>query len=199
MFAIMYLHASGIAHRDVKPPNAFIFKDSYIKLGDFGFVKQFQGRTHTSCGTSPCMAPEIKAGRGYGRFVDWWAFGITVYEMMFGYRPFPNNVNWEHLKGANGIYRSIVSFPPQATEVDRSFLQQLLHGDLSRRLGCMVARDLDIFRHKWFSGIEFEELLHKNIRFDISLDPLRPQTELSEEDKFIEPSGNPKANWFEGF
>ena len=36
------------------------------------------------------MAPEILQQRGYEFSADWWAVGIMMYEMKFGYTPFYN-------------------------------------------------------------------------------------------------------------
>lgn len=42
----------------------------------------------TICGTNEYMAPEMIAGKGYGKSVDWWALGAIMFEMMTGKPPF---------------------------------------------------------------------------------------------------------------
>lgn len=61
--------------------------DGHVKLVDYGLCKidmWYGSTTATFCGTPEFMAPEILLEQRYGRAVDWWAFGILVYEMILG-------------------------------------------------------------------------------------------------------------------
>jgi protein kinase A len=62
--------------------------DGYLKLIDYGFAKVVHKRTYTICGTPEYIAPEILLNQGHGKPVDWWTFGILVYEMLAGFPPF---------------------------------------------------------------------------------------------------------------
>lgn len=48
-------------------------------------------------GTNEYLAPEIIRGDGHGSFVDWWIFGIFLYELLTSETPFKGNKNHETL------------------------------------------------------------------------------------------------------
>ena len=60
------------------------------RLIDFGFAKVLRtgAKTFTLCGTPQYLAPEIVTSAGHGLSVDWWAFGVLMYEMLHGHTPF---------------------------------------------------------------------------------------------------------------
>jgi len=89
--ALAAAHARGIVHRDVKPGNVIITEDGLLKLLDFG-VARMPDVTHTAPGlargTVAYMAPEQLRGEPSDAQADLWAFGVTLYEMVTGTRPF---------------------------------------------------------------------------------------------------------------
>ena len=52
-----------------------------MKLADFGFAKKLTARTYTVCGTPEYLAPELVTGKGYSKSVDYWAFGVLIFEV----------------------------------------------------------------------------------------------------------------------
>jgi cGMP-dependent protein kinase len=81
ILAIAYMHQKNIAYRDMKPENCLVDKDGYPKIVDFGFAKIISSKSFTLCGTPEYLAPELVLGRGHNKAVDYWAFGVLVYEM----------------------------------------------------------------------------------------------------------------------
>jgi len=86
--ALSYLHSQSIAYRDMKPENLLVANDGHIRITDFGFAKKIEDKTYTLCGTPDYLAPEIILGQGHNQGVDWWAFGILLFELLSGYPPF---------------------------------------------------------------------------------------------------------------
>jgi len=89
--AVQFLHQHGILHRDLKLENVLVYSDGHCKIADFGLSKLGLFRhckARTQCGTPFCMAPEIMMNLPYGQGVDWWAFGVMIFQMMTGHPPF---------------------------------------------------------------------------------------------------------------
>ena len=110
LLAIDYLHKQKVIYRDIKPENVMVTVKGYIKIIDFGKVKEIQDRTSTIIGTSHYMAPEITKGEGYSFQVDIWSIAICMYEFFCGKLPFG-----EDYDDPMDIYRAVskeeLSFP----------------------------------------------------------------------------------------
>ena len=110
LLAINHLHKKKIIYRDIKPENVMVNVKGYIKIIDFGTVKEIEDRTTTVIGTSHYMAPEITKGEGYSFQVDIWSIAICMYEFFCGKLPFG-----EDLEDPMDIYRAVckeeLSFP----------------------------------------------------------------------------------------
>lgn len=122
---VAYLHANGIAHRDIKLENLLLTKDSKLKITDFGVSEVFSG-THPGvresggqcgrnmsevrlcspgiCGSEPYIAPEVleKKNKYDPRALDVWSSAIVMIYLTFG------GAIWSRAERGNAHYDKLV-------------------------------------------------------------------------------------------
>ncbi|RSM11408.1 hypothetical protein CEP52_003013 [Fusarium oligoseptatum] len=93
--AVCYVHNHSCVHRDLKLENILFDKHENVKLVDFGFTREYEGRTNhlqTFCGTICYSAPEMLKGEKYaGEKVDVWSLGVILYALLCGELPFDDD------------------------------------------------------------------------------------------------------------
>lgn len=99
--ALSYAHSRGVTHRDIKPANIMITSHGVIKLMDFGIAKSTNDlqltRPGTTMGSVYYMSPEQVRGGTVDARSDIYSFGVTLYEMLTGRRPFQADTSYSVL------------------------------------------------------------------------------------------------------
>ena len=160
--AIAYLHARGVAHRDVKPANVLYVDgasggegsiggggSSRLKLCDFGFATfvPAPGRCHTRCGTPIYMAPELHKDGKEGYLpapIDCWALGALVFELLHAKQAF--SAETIELLVSRVRNASHASFTPTISTQAKDFIQALLTIKAAAR--CTAKQALE---HAWLA------------------------------------------------
>ncbi|KAG6385387.1 hypothetical protein SASPL_154222 [Salvia splendens] len=186
LVALEYLHAQGIVYRDLKPENILIREDGHVMLSDFDLCfsseisPKLESKKHNmagsrryacvteftaeptaafskSCvGTPEYLAPKLVGGNGHGNGVDWWAFGVLIYELLHGTTPFKGSTKESTLRNiasTSGVKFHVAEGEPGMDDA-RDLVVMLLVKDPRRRLGCARGAT-DIKRHPFFDGIKW--------------------------------------------
>lgn len=163
LLALEYFHKKNIVYRDLKLDNILLTLDGHIKITDYGLCKEnmFHGATtNTFCGTPEFMAPEILLEKPYGRAVDWWAFGVLIYEMLLGQSPFRGDDEEEIFEA---ILEDEIVYPINLSKESVSLLQKLLMKDPHKRLGYGPNDAEDIKKHAYFKHVKWDKILNKEV------------------------------------
>lgn len=160
---LQFLHRQGVIYRDLKLDNVLLDKEGHIKIADFGMCKEKifdENKTVTFCGTPDYIAPEIINNQKYNSSVDWWSFGVMLYEMLVGQSPFNGDTE-------DDLFQSICHDTPYYPRFVRPestlIISQLLDRNPVTRLGMLGSPNGPIRLHSFFQCIDWCKLENRQI------------------------------------
>jgi serine/threonine protein kinase/Tol biopolymer transport system component len=149
--ALEAAHDVGFVHRDLKSSNVRVREDGAVKVLDFGLAKAMERpstadgnqATITSpamtaqgivLGTAAYMAPEQARGRSVDKRADIWAFGVVLYELLTGARPFDGESVADTLGAVVSREADWSKLPADISPKLRGLLRRCLEKDPRNRL-----------------------------------------------------------------
>ncbi|KAK3802830.1 hypothetical protein RRG08_013313 [Elysia crispata] len=157
--ALAYLHKNYIVHRDIKPDNVILDKETkLLKIIDLGLSATCPSTPHLTrrCGTPAYMAPEVTNTTGYGCAVDMWSLGVSIVEMLQGAAPVLNELhhkgNYPKLVQRRNMFAGLPSLSKDCV----NFLDRLLQLYPERRMSAA-----DALQHAWVKSCQTSKPQHQ--------------------------------------
>ncbi|UYV67165.1 PRKCD [Cordylochernes scorpioides] len=176
--ALKFLHKKGIVYRDAKLDNLVLDHEGHVRLVDFGMCKlHIYRRECMPCnlaGTPDYMAPEVVQGQPYNHAVDWWSFGVLLYEMLVGQSPF-RGTDEDELFWC--ICNEQPYYPFYLSKDAKHILKLFMHKDPETRLGMPDCPEGDVTWQPFFKDIDWEKIERKELD-----PPFKPQVSENDDD-----------------
>lgn len=191
ILGLEYLHACKLLYRNLKPANILVFADGYLKLTGFNKAAKLIsfGWVQSAVGTISYMAPEQFQTDSIDHNIDWWSFGVLLYELLLGEHPFAHGKVVMRDKDLIDLIKKAEfnmseeqreTIGPEAEDL----LINLLQKEVQDRLGAQGNGPKAVKEHKWFADLDFLKLYEKKIPLQCRWKPERYDVHVSADNSF---------------
>ncbi|KAE9620129.1 hypothetical protein Lal_00040249 [Lupinus albus] len=133
----------------ISPCNGDSELEKEVTICNNTIIEQIQ-KSNSFVGTEEYVAPEVVGGKGHDFSVDWWSYGVVLYEMLYGITPF-RGLN------RNETFHNILTKEAELTGMKtalRDLIRRLLEKDPGRRI-----KVHEIKGHEFFKGVKWDMVL----------------------------------------
>jgi len=162
VLALTCLHRMKVIHRNIRPENVLISATGQPKVTDMSLAKLVIGQTFTMCGAPQYIAPEVLAGTGHHRAVDWWCLGVMIFELMAGRTPFdadhPMRIYWKVMRGI-----VCVQMPEVCEGITGELIRSLLSPQAIDRLPMRKGDLQNVLDHPWYTDFNWPAMKQREL------------------------------------
>ena len=175
-------HTMRVVHRDLKCENLLLSGKMLLKISDFGFARELEGKNlETYCGSYAYAAPEVILGQPYvGEPADIWSMGVILYAMVVGRLPFKDN----DVKTLLSEISNHITLPKYLTDEIKDLIVRMLTYNPHER-----ATIADIKSHNWMFNVA-ESLRIRSRIFSDKVPPPLPHGKQEATEKAKKPPAN---------
>ncbi|KAM9032999.1 rhodopsin kinase GRK1 [Sarcophilus harrisii] len=157
-----HLHQKRIVYRDLKPENVLLDNDGNVRISDLGLaveLKEGETKTKGYAGTPGFMAPELLQSEEYDFSVDYFALGVTLYEMIAARGPFrARGEKIENKELKQRIISDPVTYSEKFSKASKDFCEGLLEKNPEKRLGFKNGNCDELRANVLFKDINWRQL-----------------------------------------
>ncbi len=160
--ALSHAHSKGIIHRDIKPHNIMLLRDSTVRVADFGIARLESSQrtvTREAFGSVHYISPEQAKGSHIDCRADIYSTGVVLYEMLTGRLPYegdtPVSVAIQHI---NSLPLSPREINPEIPEALEKITMKAMAPSVSKRYASTedMLKDLEEFRKNPQVNIDYD-------------------------------------------
>lgn len=153
LLGLEHVHSASIIYRDMKLENVLLDHMGHCRISDLGLASVTKVKIKGYAGTPGYTAPEMIKNKLYGNGADIFSFGVMLYRMLCGSKPFKGKIDRD-------LDKAVIECKPKFfqevfTKEAISLLTGLLQKRPDNRLGCGPRGIDEIKEHSFFESIDW--------------------------------------------